>query len=313
MTLENNQNKNGIFGDLSPRVKMALISLVDDFYSIEKQHTVVVMPFFGLLHTQGNESKPFLNYVDLNILDLMHKHFKQVVVYPGENRYLRAYGLHLNSAEHLANEQNLLSRIVNRTTNFDGVSERHNEIICLYQKALANFDAMKERCPLPYKTAFDIQSPEELLDFITQLDKKIKQEDCRNKLCLVCPVSYLTEHSQSVYNSVEAKMQEIGGRLYFAQNQSDGYLYNASYRLLYDEQFKDKFVQSIQDFVMKYNEDIITLAKNKLNFDEIVKDVKSGKLGSSEKEILGSLYKINVGKMCSPKSFKNIEKDMGKL
>ena len=72
-------------------------------------------------------------------------------------------------------------------------------------------------------------------------------------------------------------------------------------------------MQSIQDFVMKYNEDIITLAKNKLNFDEIVKDVKSGKLGPSEKEILGSLYKINVEKRCFPKSFENTEKDMGKL
>ena len=76
------------FRELSPKVKMALLSLIDEFYSIDKQHTVVVMPFFGLLHSQGNESKPFLNYVDINILDLMKSQFKGVVVYPGENNYL---------------------------------------------------------------------------------------------------------------------------------------------------------------------------------------------------------------------------------
>ena len=120
----------GYLSKMSPKLK-ALLSLVNDFYSIEKQHTVVVIPFFGLLHSQGNESKPFLNYVDINILDLMKRQFKDVVVYPGENRYLSSYGLPLTAVEHLAHEQNLLSRIVNRTTNFDKLSDRHREILYL--------------------------------------------------------------------------------------------------------------------------------------------------------------------------------------
>ena len=213
--------KKDYLSEMSPKVKMALLSLVNDFYSIEKQHTVVVIPFFGLLHSQGNESKPFLNYVDINILDLMKRQFKDVVVYPGENRYLSSYGLPLTIVEHLANEQNLLSRIVNRTTNFDSLSDRHKEIISLYEKTLTDFDAMKEKYPLPYKTAFNIQTPEDLISFVKQLDRKIKHEDRENKICLVCPISYLIDHSSQIYDSIAETIKSIGGTLYFAQNQSD--------------------------------------------------------------------------------------------
>jgi len=287
---------------MSPKIKMALLSLVNDFYSIEKQHTVVVMPFFGLLHSQGNESKPFLNYVDINILDLMKSHFKDVIVYPGENRYLSYYGLNLTSVEHLAHEQNLLSRIVNRTTNFDRFSDRHKEILYLYEKALTEFNTMKEKYPLHYTTAFNIQTPEDLISFVRQLYKKLKQENDKNKICLVCPISYLIDYSAQIYNSVAETMKSIGGTLYFAQNQSDRYLCDCSYRLLYDEQYDERFVHSIQDFANTYNEDILILAKNRLNFNNIIRHIKNGDYGYSEIEIVDNLEKIDVEKLYSLKS-----------
>ena len=154
--------KKQIFNEMSPKVKMEILSIVNDFYAIEKRHTVVIMPFFGLLHTQGNESKPFLNYIDINILDLMKKQFKDVIVYPGENRYLSSYGISLSAVEHLAYEQNVLSRVVNKTTNFDKLSDRHKEILYLYEKSIADFETMKEKYLLPYKTAFNIRTPEEV-------------------------------------------------------------------------------------------------------------------------------------------------------
>ena len=289
--------KTGYLSGISPKVKMALLSLVNDFYSIEQQHTVVVMPFFGLLHSQGNESKPFLNYVDINILDLMKKQFKDVIVYPGENSYLASYGLPLTIVEHLANEQNLLSRIVNRTTNFDRLSDRHKEILSLYEKTLTDFDAMKEKYPLPYKTAFNIQTPEDLISFVKQLDRKIKQEERENKICLICPISYLIDHTSEIYNSISETMKSIGGTLYFAQNQSDKYLYSNAYQMLYDEQYDEKIVQSIQDFATAYNEDITIIAKNKVNFNSIVNAVRNGDYGSTDTEIINNLEQIDVGKL----------------
>ena len=281
------------FRELSPKVKMALLSLIDEFYSIDKQHTVVVMPFFGLLHSQGNESKPFLNYVDINILDLMKSQFKGVVVYPGENNYLSSYGLPSSAIEHLANEQNILSRIVNKTTSFDKISDRHREILYLYEKAIADFDRMKEKYPLPYKTAFDIQSPEDLVSYIKKVNHKIKQEDKENKICLVCPLSFVADQN-STYDEAVELIKSTGVMLYFAGNHSDRYLTTTDYRMLYDEEHSERFIQSIQDFANTYNEDISSRARKELQFDRLLNQIKNGELGSSDNQIIENLEQINV-------------------
>ena len=299
------------FRELSPKVKMALLSLIDEFYSIDKQHTVVVMPFFGLLHSQGNESKPFLNYVDINILDLMKSQFKGVVVYPGENNYLSSYGLQSSAIEHLANEQNILSRIVNKTTSFDKISDRHREILYLYEKAIADFDRMKEKYPLPYKAAFDIQSPEDLVSYIKSINHKIKQEDKENKICLVCPLSFVTNRN-STYDLVAETIKSTGGMLYFAGNHSDRYLTTTDYRILYDEDYSERFIHSIQDFATTYNEDITRMAKNKIHFNSIVSAVRNGNCGSTECEIVDNLEKIDVRKLYSVTPSNKDEEVLGK-
>lgn len=294
------------FRELSPKVKMALLSLIDEFYSIDKQHTVVVMPFFGLLHSQGNESKPFLNYVDVNILDLMKSQFKGVVVYPGENNYLSSYGLPSSAIEHLANEQNILSRIVNKTTSFDKISDRHREILYLYEKAIADFDKMKEKYPLPYKTAFDIQSTENLVSYIKRINHKIKQEDKENKICLVCPLSFVTDQN-STYDVVAELIKSTGGMLYFAGNHSDRYLTTTDYRILYDEDHSERFIQSIQDFATSYNEDISNRAMKRLQFDKIINQIKNGDMGSSDNQIIERLQQIDVEQLYSNQPTNNEE------
>jgi len=286
--------KNDYLNGLSPKVKIEVVSLVNDFYTIEKQHTVVVMPFFGLLHNQGNESKPLLNYADINVLDLMQRQFRDVIVYPGENGYLSSYGQSLKSVEHLAHEQNVLSRIVNRTTNFDKLSDRHREILYLYEKAIADFDVMKEKYPLPYKTAFDIRTPEDLISFVNQLNREIKEVNINNKICLVCPISYLIDHSSDIYNAIAETINSIGGTLYFAQNQSDMYLNRNDFQILFNDQYDEKIIQSIQDFSNTYNNDITEIAKKKLHLYSIVNSIQNGDYGSTENEILGNLNLIDV-------------------
>jgi len=291
--MKNNQLKERI-EKLSPKVKIALFSLVNDYFSLEKQNTVVVMPFFGLLHSQGNESKPILNYVDINILDIMKNQFKDVIVYPGENRYLDNYNLPLTSVEHLAHEQNTLSRIVNKTTNFNKISDKHSEILYFYKKAITNFEKIKKQYPLPYNTAFNIETPEQLINFIKQLDKKLKQENKNSKICLICPLSYLTEHSSDVYHSIQEMIKYINGTLYFAQNQSDRYLSSSDYGLLFNDQYPESFIHSIQDFSNTYCKDISTLAKNKIQFENIINNIINGNYGSTDKEIIENLDNIDI-------------------
>ena len=289
-----NQTTKSILDTMSPKVKMALASLVDTAYRIEKEHTVVIMPFFGLLHSQGNESKPFLNYVDINILDIMNKQFKDIIVYPGENRYLSSYGLPLSAVEHLAHEQNILSRIVNKTTNFSQLSTRHKNIISLYENALADFENMKKKHPLPYRTAFAIETPEDLVAFVKETDQIVKKEDKKNKVCLICPISYLTELPTQTYATISKTIREIGGTLYFAQNQSDRYIYTSDNQFLYDDQYEENIVQSIQDFANTYNKNATKQAKKKLHIKSIISGVQNGDYGSTEKEIVENLEQIDV-------------------
>lgn len=285
------------FGSLSHKVRLELMSIIDDYYSLEKQLTVVVMPFFGLLQTQGNECKTFLNFVDINTLDLMNRQFKDVFVYPGENRYLSQYGESLKCVEHLMQEQNTFSRVVNKTTNFNDTLKVHKNILSLYEKTVNNFDLISKKYPLPYKTVLNIKTPQDLICFINKLNKEIKQNNCKNKICLICPISFITEHKASVYNSLVETINSIGGTLYFAQNQSDKYLYSGMSKMLFDEQYSEKFVHSIQDFAKVYNENVIKLAKRKLKFESLIKKVKNGELGTSEIEIMDNLKKIDTNEI----------------
>ena len=61
------ENKN--FYDLSPKVKAVLLGKLNDYYCTEKEHTVLIIPFFGLLHPISNEPRLILNHVDLNIIN----------------------------------------------------------------------------------------------------------------------------------------------------------------------------------------------------------------------------------------------------
>ena len=295
--MENQQINN--LDKLSPKVRLALFSLINDFYSVAKQNTIIVMPFFGLLHSQGNESKPILNYIDVNILDIMKSQFKDVVVYPGENRYLGSYNLSLSSVEHLAHQQNILSRIINRTTNFDKLSDKHNQIIYEYKKALNDFDTMKEKNPLPYKTAFNIRNPKDLISFVKNMDKTMKQENKNFNICLICPITYLTEHTSQTYNSIVKAINSIDGTLYFAQNQSDMCLYNNYHLMLYDDQYPQNFVHSIQGFVNTYSKEITSLAKKVLNYEMLIQSIINGNFGSSDSEIISNLENIDITKIYS--------------
>ena len=46
-----------------------------------------------------------------------------------------------------------------------------------------------------------------------------------------------------------------------------------------------------------YNEDITKIAKEKLNFDEILRKIQKGEYGNSEQEIINLLDKIDIEKI----------------
>ena len=116
--------------DLSPKVKLSLLGKLNDYYCMEKEHTILIMPFFGLLHPISKEPRPILNHVDLNIINIMKNQFKDVIVYPGDNKYVSAYNLSVDEEiENFAKQQYCLSSMVNRPTSFSSNSIWYENII----------------------------------------------------------------------------------------------------------------------------------------------------------------------------------------
>lgn len=276
-------NKN--FYDLSPKVKAVLLGKLNDYYCTEKEHTVLIMPFFGLLHPISNEPRPILNHVDLNILNIMKNQFKDVIVYPGDNKYISAYNLYVNKEiESFAKQQYYLSAMVNRPTSFSSNSK-------WYENIINNLD---EEMVLPYNTAFDIGDINELISYIKIIYKEASKTDKLTKICLICPTSHISENNDENYNKLKNFIASINGLLYFAHNQADTYMYNNYQYYLYDDKYSEKFINSIQDFVKVYNSKISKEAKKVLKADELCELILNDQFGNNENEIIERIEQIDV-------------------
>ena len=270
--------------DLSPKVKLSLLSKLNDYYSMEKEHTILIMPFFGLLHPISNEPRPILNHVDLNIMNIMKNQFKDVIVYPGDNKYISSYNLAINEEiEGFAKQQYFLSSIFNRPTSFSSNSKWYENIISNLDKEIV----------LPYSTAFDIDDIDELIAYVKKVYKETSKKDKLTKVCLVCPLSYIGEINDENYNKIKEYISSIKGSLYFAHNQADTYMYNNYQYYLYNEKYIEKFINSIQDFAKTYNKQVSIEAKEVLKIDELLEVILSCE---TEEKIIEIIENIDVDK-----------------
>ena len=279
-------NKN--FYDLSPKIKASFLGKLNDYYCTEKKHTVLIIPFFGLLHPISNEPRPILNHVDLNILNIMKNQFKDVIVYPGDNKYISVYNLSINEEiENFAKQQYYLSSIVNRPTSFSNDSKWYENIK----------DNLDSEIVLPYSTAFDIENIDQLISYVRNFCIEASKTDKLTKICLICPLSYISEMNNENYNKIKNCISSINGTLYFAQNQADTYMYNNGQFYLYDERYEEKFINSIQDFAKTYSAKVSKEAKKVLKADELCELILNGQFGNSENEIIERIEQIDVDRL----------------
>lgn len=279
-------NKN--FYDLSPKVKAILLGILNDYYCVEKEHTILIMPFFGLLHPISNEPRLILNHVDLNIMNIMKNQFKEVIVYPGDNRYFSAYNLSINEEiENLAKQQYYFSNMANRPTSFSADSKWYENIK----------DNLDSEIVLPYNTAFEIEDINQLISYVEKVCRDASKTDKLTKICLICPLSYISEMNNENYNKIKNCISSINGSLYFAQNQADTYMYNNGQFYLYDERYEEKFINSIQDFAKIYSAKVSKEAKKVLKVDELCELILNGEFGSRENEIIERIEQIDVDRL----------------
>lgn len=274
--------------DLSTKVKLSLLGKLNDYYCTEKEHTILIIPFFGLLHPISNEPRPILNHVDLNIINIMKKQFKDVIVYSGDNKYFSSYNLSLTEEiESFAKQQYYLSNMVNRSTSFSAYSKWYENIK----------DNLDSEIVLPYNTAFEIKDINQLISYVESVYKEASKTDKLTKICLICPLSYISEMNNENYNKIKNCISSINGLLYFAQNQADTYMYNNGQFYIFDDRYEEKFINSIQDFAKTYSAKVSKEAKNVLKADELCELILNGQFGNSENEIIERIEQIDVDRL----------------
>lgn len=290
---------NNFYTDMFPKVKVELLWLLNEYYQIAKSHTIVICPFFGLLHMYGNESHPLLDFGNLKTICAMNKDFKDVYVYPGTtNSYYRAIGQQPPEEEYIfrAQEQYIISEILNRTLGYSSFQKVHADTIDIYKKAIDNFEEIKKQYPLPYKTVFNLTNANALIDFINQVFSEAKKTDELAKVLLIYDTDELDfqVNKQDDFAKIEQFMSSINGTLYLAQNHSEKYMY--SIRAI-DEIYNYNTVISLQHFSKVYSNAISIEAKAAIQIDILTKNIANGHLGETENEIVRNISLLDCNEL----------------
>lgn len=264
------QDKYNEFADNRILYTELLIKLTE-LYKMEQSHTIVFMPFFGLIHIYGNELRPILDFGTMTTLKLMNENFKQLHVYRGETE-LTCYeqlDKEVNTSkrmEILAQKQWILSHVLNGVsvpyTRFtidynDKVNFFENEHTLGQFKIDANssFNQLIDKYPLPYKTAFDLQNEDDLINYIDRTLKDAQKEDKLAKVLLIYPV-YKLEYEKNFKNfkKIEEYIKSINGTIYYATNNSGYFINHDSFIAKPCHDYKH--VCTLQHFSKTYCDDI---------------------------------------------------------
>lgn len=290
---------NKIYATMLPKVKIELLDILNEYYQIAKSHTIVICPFFGLLHMYGNESHPILDFGNLKTICAMTKDFKDVYVYPGTtNSCYETINKQPTEEECIlrAQEQYILSNILNRTLGYSSFHKVHTDTIKMYKKSIDKFDEMNKQYPLPYKTAFNLTTTNELIEFINQIFTETKKTDELTKIILIYDTDKLDYNTdkQEDFIKIEQFINSINGSLYLAQNHSEKYVY--SIRSI-DESFCYNSIISLQHFSKVYNSIISNEAKKAIQMDTLIKNIANGLLGETENEIVNNLHLLDCNEI----------------
>lgn len=246
------------------RLYIDLGDKLSELYAIEESHTIVFMPFFGLIHIYGNQIQPILDYATMMTLTLMNKRFKQLYVYKGETE--ATYGNDTSeSMEILAQKQWILSHVLNETIVYSPFTSDYNDKVNLFENEHTNgkfklynnssFKQLIDEFPLPYKTIFDLKTEEDFIKYIDNTLKEFQKEDELAKVLLVYPTYWIQEEKQlKNFKKIEEYIKSINGTIYYASNYSGDFVNIDKY--IFRECHDYKHVCSLQHFSKTYCDDI---------------------------------------------------------
>lgn len=296
------------------RLYVELGTILSKLYDIEQSHTIVFMPFFGLIHIYGNQLQPIMDFGTQMTLTLMNKNFKQLYVYKGETE--ATYGNDSpKSMEILAQKQWILSKVLNEVIEYSGFTSDYNDNVNLFENEHTNgrfklyndssFNQLIDKYPLPYKTIFDVQNDDDFINYIDKTLLDAQKEDELAKVLLIYPTYWIQEEKKlQSFKKIEQYINSINGTIYYASNYSGDFINNDKY--LYRLCQGYKCVCTLQHFSKTYCEDIHEQMLEVLNQNLSPEDIKNGVFGpNGEKISVVSVSDLYNKKLIKDRNIKN--------
>lgn len=275
------------------RLYSDLSNILLELYEIEQSHTIVFMPFYGLVHIYGNQLQPILDFGTMMTLTLMNKRFKQLYIYKGETE--ATYGNNSPECmEVLVQKQWILSHILNEVIEYSSFSSDYNDKVNLFENEHTNgmfklynnsrFNQLIDKYPLPYKTIFDIETADDFIYYIDRTLKEAQKEDELAKVLLIYPTYWIQEEkSLQKFKKIEEYIKSINGTIYYASNYSGDFINMDKY--IYRPCHDYKHVCTLQHFSKIYCEDVHEQMLEILGENLSPEDIKNGLFGSNAGKI----------------------------
>lgn len=266
---------------------------LSELYAIEQSHTIVFMPFFGLIHIYGNQLQPILDFGTMMTLTLINKNFKQLHVYKGETQ--ATYGNDSSkNLEILAQKQWILSHVLNEVIEYSAFTNDYNDKVNLFENEHTNglfklykdssFSQLMEQYPLPYKTVFNLQNENDFINYIDRTLKEVQKEDKLARVLLIYPTYWIQEEKQlQSFKKIEDYIKSINGNIYYASNYSGDFINMDKY--IYRPCHDYKHVCTLQHFSKTYCEDIYEQMLEILSQNVSSEDIKNGFFGPNAEKI----------------------------
>lgn len=274
--------------------------ILTGLYNEEQSHTIVFMPFFGLIHIYGNQLQPILDFGTMMTLRLMNENFKQVHVYRGETEVLYrcdSIAKDYDSPERmeiLVRKQWIFNNILNEAIPYLPFTDDYSDKVNLFENEHTNgkfklhdnssFNQLIDEYPLPFKTAFDLQNEDDFIDYIDRTLRKAQKEDKFAKVLLIYPTYFLEDEKQlKSFKKIEEYIKSINGNIYYASNYSGNFIRRDYYN--YKPCHDYKHVCSLQHFSKTYCEDIYEQMLEILIENLSPEDIKNSVFGPNGEKI----------------------------
>lgn len=304
------KNINEQFLNLPHNVIGSIERKIREFYELEKQNSIIIMPLFSfILMSGGNHFQLPITCRENFCLSAIQNDFKASYIMPGY--YFNIDDIDEDIFKNVLDITSLYYNISNRTMSPETTAER--EYVLLSQKIEkfkekledSNYNLF-EKCNIVHSIGFD-ETLEKVREILQIYDEKTTPIVifARDDVYRVNYTAYGTYKENDTltrnnFKKLEELEKEFNAKIFLASNNGgrDSHCDGMSLRF-YEDIYVNKYpiVKDIDDFFTKYTTMILEKFKEELNFEKLIEDIYSGYYGSTNEEIAENIDNINLSEL----------------